>query len=193
MNPYKSMHFLSDSDYKQFKQWQSTLRDSPETLRRHTETLRDSPETHGESPKKHGDTLTCDICSRRCKNAAVLAHHHKSHVSGYQCNICKKVFLHKRSLKLHLRGHPPQAIPKDAAPTYASNAPTYATYAPTNAPVYATYAPAYATYASNAPDPQLKCKVCGKQMVHKRNLYRHMQSHKLFKTNTNNWIAIKHG
>ena len=163
------MHFVSDSDYKQFKHWQSTLRNSPETTPKLSET---TPRRLQGSP----ESLKCNICGRRCKTAAILAHHLKSHVTGYQCNICKKVFQHMRTLKSHLKGHPPQAIPP--APLGAAPAPLDAVPAP----------PSHRHDA--AMTPQLQCEVCGKKITHKRNLYRHMQSHKLFKADVKNWITL---
>src|SRR5271156_5250186 len=55
--------------------------------------------------------VKCPEDGREFPNAGMLGHHIKSHVNGFQCNICGKVFKTKRALTFHLKQHPPQVQP----------------------------------------------------------------------------------
>src|SRR5437773_2229812 len=45
------------------------------------------------------------VCGKDFKHSNILAHHMKSHVDGYKCNICNKVFTHQQELQNHLTQH----------------------------------------------------------------------------------------
>ena len=55
--------------------------------------------------------LKCSEDGREFPNVGMLGHHIKSHVNGFQCNICGKVFKTKQALSFHLKQHPPQVQP----------------------------------------------------------------------------------
>ena len=79
-NPYKCMHVLIEEEYQDFKKYKSGILLAAK----------------------------CPIDGRTFVNDNVLAHHLKSHVNGYQCHICGKVFKYRRSLITHLKTHSPQ-------------------------------------------------------------------------------------
>src|SRR5258708_612203 len=81
--PYKRMFVLDEDEYKEFKQYKSNL------------------------PSQQ--PATCPVDDKAFINENVLAHHMKTHVNGFKCNICGKVFKQKRTLTLHLKAHPLQA------------------------------------------------------------------------------------
>ena len=78
--PYKRMFVLDEDEYKEFKQYKANL----------------------------PTPATCPVDDKAFVNDNVLAHHMKSHVNGFKCNICGKVFKQKRTLTLHLKAHPLQ-------------------------------------------------------------------------------------
>jgi methionyl-tRNA synthetase len=53
----------------------------------------------------------CPVDDYVYPNANILAHHMKTHVNGFKCNICGKVFKTKFALDAHLRSHGPQVEP----------------------------------------------------------------------------------
>ena len=56
-------------------------------------------------------TVKCPEDGREFPNSGMLGHHLKTHVNGFQCNICGKVFKTKRALVVHLKQHSPQVQP----------------------------------------------------------------------------------
>lgn len=80
---YKRMYVLTEDEYQEFRRY-----------------------------KDNGTpAVKCPEDGREFPNAAMLGHHIKSHVDGFRCNICGKVFKTKGALALHLRQHPPQVQP----------------------------------------------------------------------------------
>ena len=91
-NAYKRMFVLSEDEYKEFKRYKATQ--VPTSVDPHV-----------------ANTVKCPKCGRDYPNENILAHHLKSHVDGFKCNICNKVFKFKRSLTKHLKQHAPQVEP----------------------------------------------------------------------------------
>ena len=58
-------------------------------------------------------SVKCPEDGRQFPNANILGHHLKTHVNGFQCNICGKMFKTKHALTSHLKQHPPQVQPTD--------------------------------------------------------------------------------
>ena len=83
-NPYKRMYVIPEEEYLHYK----SLSTQPETT-----------------------TVKCPEDAREFPNAGMLGHHVKTHVNGFKCNICNKVFKTKRALTAHLKRHPPQVQP----------------------------------------------------------------------------------
>lgn len=79
---YKRMHVLSEEEYEEYKRL-----------------------------KEAGQPAKCPEDGREFPNAGMLGHHIKSHVAGFQCNICGKVLKTRRGLTTHLKQHPPQVQP----------------------------------------------------------------------------------
>jgi len=84
--PYKRMFVLTEEEYLRYK---SCLT----------------------KPIQPATSFKCPEDGREFPNAQMLGHHLKSHVDGFQCNICLKVFKSKRALAVHLKRHPPQVQP----------------------------------------------------------------------------------
>jgi methionyl-tRNA synthetase len=84
-SPYKRMFVLTEEEYLDYK--------------RHKEANR------------HQEPATCPVDGHIYPNENILAHHMKTHVDGFQCNICGKVFKTKQALNSHLRKHSPQIRP----------------------------------------------------------------------------------
>ena len=82
------MFVLGEDEYKEFKRMKATL-----------------------APTSVETSVKCPVCSREYPNETVMAHHLKSHVDGFKCNICGKVFKLKQSLSAHLQKHAPQVAP----------------------------------------------------------------------------------
>ena len=80
---YKRMYVLTEDEYQRYKSL----------------------------PTEPAPQATCPEDGREFPNAGMLGHHIKTHVSGFQCNICGKVFKTKRALTAHLKQHPPQVEP----------------------------------------------------------------------------------
>ena len=97
--PYKRMFVLDEDEYKQFKQYKANLPSQPE------------------------QGATCPVDDKTFVNENILAHHMKTHVNGFKCNICGKVFKSKRSLTAHLKSHPLQAQQSDKSVLDVSPAP----------------------------------------------------------------------
>src|SRR5271156_6724309 len=105
------------------------------------------------------------VCGKNFKHPNILAHHRKSHVDGYQCNICKSVFNHQQELHKILAQHAADTVKKyDDDDDDITN--------PKQAKVedkgMAVAAPSL---------PLLHCPICKKPSKHKRNLARHIKSH----------------
>jgi uncharacterized Zn-finger protein len=135
----------------------------------------------------------CSVDGRDFKHPNILAHHIKEH-SGPKCNICGKTFKHRPSLRKHLRRHRPQAGP-GAGPPAAQGGPPAAQGEPPAAGPPATRAASRAGAAPSAeagpPPLELRCAVCNKKMKHKRNLTRHMKSHKTkFQIKATKWETL---
>jgi C2H2-type zinc finger/Zinc finger, C2H2 type len=108
------------------------------------------------------------VCSKDFKHPNILAHHRKSHVDGYQCNICKKVFNHQQELQKHLAQHAADTAKKYDDDDDVRN--------PKRAKVEDMGMESVA--AAPAPPPLLlHCPLCKKPSKHKRNLARHIKSH----------------
>lgn len=82
-NSYKRMYVLSEEEYQEYKNYKD----------------------------KVPAAVKCPEDGREFPNVGMLGHHVKSHVNGFRCNICGKVFKTKGALALHLRQHPPQVQP----------------------------------------------------------------------------------
>ena len=72
-SPYKRMFVLTEEEYLDYK--------------RHKEANR------------HQEPATCPVDGRIYPNENILAHHMKTHVDSFQCNICGKVFKTKQAQK----------------------------------------------------------------------------------------------
>ena len=83
------MFVLDEDEYREFKRYKASL----------------------SAPTTSQSTAVCDICHREFPNDNILAHHRKSHVDGFKCNICNKVFQQKQHLTAHLVKHTPQLEP----------------------------------------------------------------------------------
>src|SRR5271156_6364755 len=83
---YKRMYVLTEEEYEKYKS--SLTEPTPQVAQ-----------------------LKCPEDGREFPNAGMLGHHIKSHVNGFQCNICGKVFKTQRALTFHLKQHPPQVQP----------------------------------------------------------------------------------
>ena len=83
------MFVLNEDEYREFKRYKAALPPP-------------APEASSSL------AANCPICSREYPNENILAHHLKSHVDGFKCNICGKVFKFKKNLTVHLRKHPLQ-------------------------------------------------------------------------------------
>jgi uncharacterized C2H2 Zn-finger protein len=82
------MFVLDEDEYKEFKRFKAT-----------------------QVPTPSSTTVKCAKCDREFPNANILAHHLKSHVEGFKCNICGKVFESKANLTTHLKNHALQVQP----------------------------------------------------------------------------------
>jgi uncharacterized C2H2 Zn-finger protein len=87
---YKRMFVMNEDEYKEFKRFKASQVPAPPP-----------PST----------IVKCPKCSREYPNENIMAHHLKSHVDGFKCNICGKVFESKASLTSHLKKHAPQVQP----------------------------------------------------------------------------------
>ena len=88
--PYKRMFVLTEDEYLRYK---SSLNQTIQP-------------THSSVT-----TVACPQDGREFPNAQMLGHHLKTHVRGFQCNICSKAFKSKRALAAHLKRHAPQVQP----------------------------------------------------------------------------------
>src|SRR5271156_2859850 len=107
------------------------------------------------------------VCVKNFKHPNILAHHRKSHVDGYQCNICKSVFNHQQELHKHLAQHAADTVKKYDDDDDVTN--------PKQAKVEDKGMEPAA--AAAAPSLLLHCPICKKPSKHKRNLARHIKSH----------------
>ena len=88
-NPYRRMYVITEEEYKEFKR----LKDGGKI---NVDTIEDAK---------------CPVDDRVHPNANILAHHMRTHVNGFKCNICGKVFKTKFALDAHMRSHGPQVEP----------------------------------------------------------------------------------
>lgn len=56
------------------------------------------------------DSQSTPYCGKTFKHPNILAHHEKSHVDGFKCNICGKVFTNESNLKKHLSTHATETL-----------------------------------------------------------------------------------
>jgi Zn-finger nucleic acid-binding protein len=121
-------------------------------------------------------------CSKDFKHPNILAHHRKSHIDGYQCNICKRVFNHQQELQKHLAQHA-----ADTAKKYDDDD----VRNPKRAKVEDTAMESVVA----PPPPPLHCPICKKPSKHKRNLARHIKSHReclnFTITDNNKWLTLQ--
>jgi uncharacterized Zn-finger protein len=157
MNPYEVMYVIPKDHYQTLAGVSSVSIQSPPTTAPPPSTL-------------------CPVDDRDFKHPNILAHHMKEH-TGPKCNICGKGFKHRASLRKHLRRHTLQAGPPPAPATWAgpgTGPPTPAARAgPGSGPSVGK-----GREAAGSPPLELRCAVCNKKMKHKRNLTRHMKSHR---------------
>ena len=109
-------------------------------------------------------------CEKDFKHPNILAHHIKSHVDGFKCNICNKVFIHQEELQKHLNQHAMLTSKKYEALEKRQTTTT------TSANI-------------------LNCPICKKPSKHKRNLARHIRSHGQnclsFNVANSNWKTLQ--
>ena len=176
MNPYEVMYVLPKEQYMAL---QSQVRPMS-------------------APAPSPSTL-CSVDGRDFKHPNILAHHMKEH-SGPKCNICGKTFKHRPSLRKHLRRHalqagPPatQAGPMAGLPATQAGprAGPPATQAGPRAGPPAARVGAAPSAEAGPPPLELRCAVCNKKMKHKRNLTRHMKTHKTkFQIKASKWETL---
>jgi C2H2-type zinc finger/Zinc finger, C2H2 type len=129
------------------------------------------------------------VCGKDFKHLNILAHHRKSHVDGYQCNICKKVFNLQQELQKHLAQHAAYTAKK-----YDDDVRN-----PKHPKVEDTRMESVAATAAAPPPPPLTlyCPICKKPSKHKRNLARHIKSHDRrreclnFTIANNKWLTLQ--
>ena len=122
------------------------------------------------------------VCVKNFKHPNILAHHRKSHVDGYQCNICKSVFNNQQELHKHLAQHAADTVKK-----YDDDNVTN----PKKAKVEDK-----GMESTAAPSLLLHCPICKKPSKHKRNLARHIKSHDRrgslnFTIANNKWLTLQ--
>src|SRR5277367_1628762 len=138
----------------------------------------------------------CSVDGRDFKHPNILAHHMKEHVNGIKCNICGKVLKNASSLRKHLQRHRLQVAPPVEAAARAGPPGTKAGPPEDwDGPPAARAGPPAARARPPPPRaalPELRCGVCNKKMKHKRNLSRHMKSHKSsFQFKVSKWETLK--
>ena len=107
------------------------------------------------------------VCGKDFKHPNILAHHMKSHVDGYKCNICNKVFTHQQELQNHLTQHATLTSKKYDAMEEKKKPAAAAT--------------------------TLHCPICKRPSKHKRNLTRHIKSHdhNCLNFHCSNWMTLQ--
>src|SRR5277367_7116552 len=104
MNPYQSMYVLPKSQY------QALIASPPSSTNQAQSSAIKSRLTNNMSLSSNIDSPStqCHVCGRDFIHPNILAHHLKSHVNGFKCNICSKSFKSKPALHEHLIAHEPQ-------------------------------------------------------------------------------------
>ncbi len=160
---YKCMYVIPKELYKSLTSVSSQSQSSLKSV---------SPESQSSlksvSPQE-ATTTAATTCGKDFKHPNILAHHTKSHVDGFKCNICKKVFNHPQDLQDHLTQHAADTSKKyDALEGKI---------------VIATAAEAAVIH---------HCPICKKSSKHKRNLARHIRSHghNCLNFTTSNWVTL---
>ena len=152
---YKCMYVIPKEMYQRLKASSSTS--SQSSLNSVSSQSQITP-----PPPSSGAAL---VCGKNFKHPNILAHHRKSHVDGYQCNICKSVFNHQQELHKHLVQHAADTVKKyDDDDEDVTN--------PKQAKVEDK-----GMESAAAPPPILHYPICKKPSKHKRNLARHIKSH----------------
>src|SRR5438552_9749897 len=106
MKAYESMYVISKDRYL------AMIGKSPST----------PAQSHSTSDMSHSTSVIspaslCPVDGKDFKHPNILAHHLKSHVNGFKCNLCGKVLKNKSSLRKHLKRHGPQVPPSRAGPS----------------------------------------------------------------------------
>jgi len=164
MNPYECMYVIPRDRYRALVG--KSPGDSPLSLLA----------AHSSLPV--AQSSLCPVDGRDFRHPNILAHHMKEHVNGVKCNICGMEFKNASSLRKHLRRHRLQAGPGAGSPT-ARAGPRVESPAARAGP------------RVESPAAELRCDVCNKKMKHKRNLSRHMKSHKSsFQLKATKWETL---
>ena len=175
MKAYESMYVVPKERYL------SMIGKSPATPVQSLPSLEQSHSTNDVTPSS-----LCPVDGKDFKHPNILAHHMKSHVNGLKCNLCGKILKNMSSLRKHLKRHGPQVPPSPAGPLpgrkAAPSGPPRGRAAPSGPPREGA-GPLPGRKAAPSGPPRegagpLKCRVCNKNMKHKRNLSRHMRLHK---------------
>lgn len=95
MNSYKCMYVIPKEMYQRLKASSSTQSSLNSVSSQSQVTPTSLP------PPPPGTV----VCGKDFKHPNILAHHSKSHVDGFQCNICKRVLNSQQELNKHLVQH----------------------------------------------------------------------------------------
>lgn len=113
MSQYQCMFVIPKDRYMSLISQSSSKPASPSTLHpvsiQSALTKSDSPSTLHPVSFQSSSTI-CPVDGLNFKHPNILAHHKKSHVTGFKCNICAKVFKSETILNNHLAAHKPQVM-----------------------------------------------------------------------------------
>ncbi len=172
MSSYKCMYVMPKEMYQRLKASSTSSQSSLNSVSPQSQITLPPPPSSGAAL----------VCGKDFKHPKILAHHRKSHVDGYQCNICKRVFNHQQELHKHLAQHA-----ADTAKKYDDDDVTN----PKQAKVEDK-----GMELAAAPSLLLHCPICKKPSKHKRNLARHIKSHHRsdylnFTIPNNKWLTLQ--